>query len=157
MNAMFKKAYLEATIAGSGIDQVIMLYDKAISCIQQAAEAIKNKNIETRYNKLERAFKIVSGLRDALDFSQGEDISKTLAEWYDGVALRIISINKSESIDMCDLCIDNLKTMRDAWAELDYASKAVADADVPVDKGFIAATSQGKFDPKILQNINLEI
>ena len=154
MNALFKKAYLNSTVTADGIEQVIMLYDKTIACIQQAKEAIGRKDIETRYNKLERAFRIVSGLRDALDFSKGEEVARTLSEWYDGVALRIISINKSESLDMCDLCISNLKVMRDSWADAADISKS---GNVP-DKGALAisAASQ-KINPVSATGFNLEI
>ena len=124
MNALVKKAYLGGSATIDKIRQVIMLYDGAITALMRVKQAISEKNIEVRYNNIEKAVKILSGLKDAVDFSQGEDIAKTLVDWYDGTIFRIISINSSESFEMCDLCIKHLKQMRDSWNEADEISKA---------------------------------
>ncbi len=94
-----------------------MLYDAAIAAMQQAKEAIENKDLETRYKKIEKTYLIISGLRDCLDVANGGEVAKTLQEWYTGTAHRVLSINSTEDVAMCDLCIKHLKEMREAWAE----------------------------------------
>ena len=111
------------------MEQVIMLYDLAVASIHQAKEAIKNKDIQEKYNKLEKAYTILSGLRDCLDFEAGGEVALTLKDWYTGTAMRVISINSSEDIEMCDLCIENIKQMRAAWVEVDMEVKNISSDD----------------------------
>lgn len=127
MNSLIKKAYFDASANIDKIKQVIMLYEGAITFLKQAKQAIKEKNYEERYNKLDRVSKILTGLRDSLDFDYGEDISKVLSEWYDGTILRVLSINNSDDLNMCDVCIKNLSDMKESWEEAEIVSKENSD------------------------------
>ncbi len=93
------------------------LYEGAIISLMQAKEAIINKDVQTRYNKIEKAYLIISGLRDCLDIENGGKVAETLKDWYTGVCYRILSINSSEDLAMCDMCIRHLKEMKDSWLE----------------------------------------
>ncbi len=119
------KAYRSANHTLDKFTQLTMLYDTAISSMQQAKEAIISENIELRYNKLEKAFLIVTGLRDALDMERGADVAETLREWYTGLGMRIININSTNDTSMVDLCMQHLKEMRDAFIE----AKKISDGE----------------------------
>lgn len=121
------KAYRSANHTLDNFTQLLMLYDTAIASMQQAKDAIGENNIEKRYNKLEKAFLIVTGLRDILDMEKGADVAETLREWYTGLGARILSINTSADLSMADLCMSNLKEMRDAFVE---AKKSIAEINV---------------------------
>lgn len=127
MNSLVKKAYFDASANIDKIKQVIMLYEGAITFLKQAKQAIIEKDYEERYNKLDRVSKILTGLRDSLDFDYGEDISRILSEWYDGAILRVLSINNSDDLNMCDVCIKNLSDMKDSWEEAEKTSKENSD------------------------------
>ncbi len=122
------KAYRAANHTLDSFSQLVMLYDKAIASVQQAKEAISEKDIEKRYNRLERAFLIVTGLRDVLDMDKGGEVAATLKDWYTDVAARILSINTSEDISMADLCVKHLKEMKDAWLEAKKTAENESDS-----------------------------
>lgn len=110
------KAYYQAV---SKTKQVVMLYDGAIKYMQKAIEAIEEENIQDRYNALEKASSIVVGLQAALDFEKGKDISEALENYYFSIDMRIISVHRSQDIEMCNQIIKELRQMRDAWEEVD--------------------------------------
>lgn len=117
------QAYKNAFASVDKLNQVIMLYDGAIAALQQARQAIIDKNIEERYNKVSKAFYIMSGLRDAIDHASGGEIAGVLSEWYSGTILRIITINRTNDIALCEMCIAHVKQMRDAWVEAEKQVK----------------------------------
>ena len=117
-------AYRNAFASVDKINQVIMLYDTAIASMQQARQAIIDKKIEEKFNTISKAFKIITGLRDALDVNNGGDVARILSEWYSGTSLRILSVSRTEDLDMCDLCIKHIKQMRDAWLEVENQIKS---------------------------------
>ncbi len=121
------KAYRSANHTLDNFTKLLMLYDTAISSIQQAKDAIAENNIEKRYNKLERAFLIVTGLRDILDMEKGADVAETLREWYTGLGVRILSINDKNDLSVADLCMKHLKEMRDAFVE---AKKSITEINI---------------------------
>jgi len=99
--------------------QVVMLYEGAIKWIQQADQAIKDGNIQERYNSLVKACDIITGLQLCLDFEKAEEISKTLYDFYAGIDMRLLSVHSSNDSTICELCITQLKTMKSAWEEID--------------------------------------
>ncbi len=117
-------AYKKSFANVDKINQVIMLFDSAIAYIQQAKQAIIDKNIQERFNKTSKAFKIISGLRDALDHNSGGEIAAVLSDWYSGTGLRILSINRTEDLNMCDMCVKHISQMRDAWLEIEKQVKS---------------------------------
>lgn len=124
-------AYKKAFGTMDKIKQVIMLYDTAIASLHQAKDHIEQKDVQECYNKVEKAYLIVSGLRDCIDMETGGEVAETLVEWYSATALRIITINRNYDLDLCDLCIKNLKEMRDAWVEAEKISNEEESAGQP--------------------------
>jgi flagellar protein FliS len=113
------KAYAFATQTVAPTRQVVMLYDSAIRNLKQARLAIDSRDILGRYRALVKAGDIVFGLQGALDFEAGGDIAKTLYQFYSSIDARILSIHRTASVEMCDQVMQELKMMRDAWAEID--------------------------------------
>lgn len=117
------QAYKNAFANVDKVNQVIMLFDAAVTSLQQAKQAIVDKKIEERFNKISKAFQIITGLRDSLDHTNGGEVAAVLADWYSGTALRIITINRTLDLNLCDMCIDHIKQMRDAWVEVEKQVK----------------------------------
>ncbi len=114
------KAYRKTGVdTVSPLKQTVMLYDAAITNLQQAKLNIEEKNIQDVFNKIEKAYLIVSGLRDSLDMQIGGEVAETLKNWYSALSLRIITINSNHDTALCDLCIENLKEMKISWESVD--------------------------------------
>ncbi len=136
------QAYKNAFANVDKLNQVIMLYDGAITSLQQAKQAITDKNIEERFNKVAKAFHIITGLRDSLDHVNGGEVAAVLTEWYSGTAMRILSINRTLDLNMCDMCIAHIKQMRDAWLDIEKQIKGNAgSADNQTAQSSAAGTS----------------
>jgi flagellar protein FliS len=113
------QAYATATQTVAPTRQIVLLYEGAIRCVQQAKEAINEKRIEDRYNLLIRASELISGLQGCLDFDNGGEIAKILHNYYSSIDVRLFAIHRTNSSEDCDVIIDDLKQMRDAWNEVD--------------------------------------
>jgi flagellar secretion chaperone FliS len=116
-NAM--KAYASATQTVPPTRQVVMLYEATIRCLQQAKEAMERRDILERYKLLTRAGEIIFGLQGALDFERGEEVAKTLYNFYSSVDARILSLHRRDQPETYDQLIADLKMMRDSWVEID--------------------------------------
>lgn len=113
------QAYNMATMTVPKTKQIVMLYDGAIRFMQQAKDACIEKRIEDRYNLLVRAGDVVLSLQNSLDHENGGQIAKILYDYYASIDMRILSIHRSNSPEMCERVIAELKEMRNAWNHID--------------------------------------
>jgi flagellar protein FliS len=113
-------AYQKASETVAEIKQVIMLYEGAINFIEQAKEAIREQNFEARYNLINRAIAIVTGLNSCLEFNeQTNDVATALDEYYQSLDMRLLYINTNDSIEDCDQVIEDLRIMLNAWRDIE--------------------------------------
>ncbi len=98
--------------------QVIMLYEGAIRSVQQAKQAVEQRDIEGRYNAITKACEIINGLQLCLDFDQGGEVAQLLYDYYAGIDMRLMSVQFSEDISLLELCIKHLTMMKDAWEDV---------------------------------------
>lgn len=122
------KAYATANMTVGKTRQVVMLYDGAMRFVQQAIEAIKKEDYETRYNLLAKTSEIISGLQNSLDFENGGDIAKLLHDYYTSIDVRIFSVHRSNNISVLEAVLKELRMMRNAWHEIDQADSASKNA-----------------------------
>lgn len=115
------QAYASATQTVAKTKQIVMLYDAAVRYISQAKDAIREKRIEDRYHLLTKAGDIVFGLQSCLDFENGREIAKILYNFYSSIDSRIFTVQRNNSIELCDELIGELKQMRDVWQEIDQS------------------------------------
>jgi flagellar protein FliS len=114
------ESYAKAkTLNGNKLQQVVMLYDGCLTAMQKAKSAIEGKDVEARYNNLDKAAQIVSGLQASLDYEKGGDVSKILDEYYDSIYYRIMSLHMNQELAVCDSVLNEIKVMRNAWAEIE--------------------------------------
>lgn len=113
------QAYNMATQTVPKTRQIVMLYDGVIRFMQQAKEAIAEKRIEDRFNLLVRAGEVIISLQNCLDHENGGEIAQILNDYYSSIDMRILSIHRSNSMEMCDRVIAELKEMRNAWHQID--------------------------------------
>lgn len=118
------QAYSKAQHTVSKTRQVVMLYDGMIRFLKQAEEAMRRKDIETRFNLLVRVSDIAIGLQGALDFEQGNEVAQTLYDFYSSVDARILAMHRTNDADACARLIGELKDMRDVWHAIDAGTES---------------------------------
>lgn len=121
MNNSKFASYQNANMTLQKTRQIVLLYDASIRFVQQAKQAIEEGNFELRFERLQKVSNILSGLHASLDFENGGEISVVLSSFYTGLDMKIISVNRSNSVEECDYIIDELKNMRDSWEKIDLA------------------------------------
>jgi flagellar protein FliS len=136
-------SYQRATQATSEIQQVIMLYEGVINYIEQAKEAIRERNFEKRYNLISKATAIINGLASCLDFSDStQETAKALDEFYQSIDMQLLLVHSSDSLEACDTIIDSLRTMLQAWKDISRDSNA---ADAQNTESFANASGSGDY------------
>ncbi len=118
---MAHHAYSQALHTVGKTRQVVMLYDGIIRFLRQAQEAIEQKRIEDRFNLLVKASDVVLGLQACLDFEQGGQVARILYDFYSSVDSRILTIQRTNDLGLCEELISELKEMREAWSAIDTA------------------------------------
>ena len=99
--------------------QIVLLYEGIMRFLEQAKQAMLDKDYEKRYTLLQKASNVIVGLHSALDFDKGGEISKTLSSFYSSLDLRIINLNRSNDLDECDEIIKEVQLMHEAWNKID--------------------------------------
>ncbi len=125
------KAYSRATHTVNKTRQIVMLYDGAIRFIQQACEAIEQKDYETRYHKLMRAADIFVGLQACLDFDAGGASARSLFDFYAAIDRRMFALHRTNDLNEANALIADIKTMRDVWDKIDRGGEASPAATMP--------------------------
>lgn len=118
------RAYANAAMTVGKLRQVVMLYDGAIRFVQQAADAIEQKDYAARYNLLVKATDILSGLQSSIDHESGGEIAKLLYDYYASLDARIFAVHRSNDSKALEAVLKELRMMRDAWHAIDQAEKA---------------------------------
>ena len=103
------KAYSRATHTVAKTRQIVMLYDGAIRFLSQAKEAMEKKEIERRFNTLNKAYDIIVGLQSCLDFSAGTQAAQALYDFYASVDTRILQLQRTDDAAACGALIGEMK------------------------------------------------
>ncbi len=117
------EAYLQNLVENANpIRLVIMLYDKAISCIEEAIDAIEKgletpEDVKVKAENLTRATDILIVLKASLDFEKGKEIAKNLNEIYEVLINEVIDANIKNDAENLKKIKDVLEGLREAWEE----------------------------------------
>ncbi len=115
------QTYLQNMVENaSPLEHVIMLYNKAISCLEEAIELFdQREDLEKRkefiYN-LDRVYDIVSFLKAFLDMEKGGEIAGNLYQIYTIILNTLVKPDKTkeELIKISEI----LKELKEAWEDL---------------------------------------
>ena len=94
---------------------IVLLYEGAINFLTKAREGIIEKDIEKRHNNIDRALAIIDELKNALNFSQGEEIARSLDALYGFMHRHLVSANIKNDPDMVTEVIGMLCDLNEAW------------------------------------------
>ena len=113
------QAYANAAMTVSKTRQVVMLYDGMIRFVQQAIEAIGQKDYEARFNLLAKTSAILNGLQNSLDYEQGGEIARILDGFYAALDAKISRVHHTNDVQALESALKELRNMRDAWQTID--------------------------------------
>jgi flagellar protein FliS len=98
---------------------VVLLYDGAISFIQQAKGCAQVGDIEEKCNNLNRAYDIIQELHFSLDTEAGGELAQTLRRLYLFMNRQIVRAKVvQDGTKQMDDVIKMLKTLNEAWREI---------------------------------------
>lgn len=94
---------------------VMMLYNGIIRFVNEAKQAIDDKNIERAHNSITRAQDIVLELMSTLDMQY--DISKNLYSIYEYLSRRLIEANLKKDKVALDEVESLVSDLKDTWGK----------------------------------------
>ena len=109
-------AYMKNSVTtASPLQQVILLYDKAIVSLKAAKEDIKNQNIRSKIENITKVSDIIRALDAALDFEKGGEIAKNLHSLYDFIDRSLVRVNARNDVQLIDDLIEILSNLKEGW------------------------------------------
>ena len=115
------RTYLQNMVEGaSPIEHIIMLYDKAISCMEEAIKLFDQKDdFEKRkefIHNIDRVYDIVSFLKAFLDMEKGGEIARNLNQIYTIILNTLVKPDKTkdELIKISEILSD----LKRAWEDV---------------------------------------
>ncbi|RMH06117.1 MAG: flagellar protein FliS [Aquificota bacterium] len=119
-------AYLEnMVLTANPIRQVILLYEKAIACLEEAIECMNSpeEDIETlkrKYSAMGRAVEILTVLDASLNMEQGGDIAKNLHEVYQALSDDLVRITlQGDEPQTLSKMVKILRDLKESWEEVE--------------------------------------
>jgi flagellar protein FliS len=120
---MMNNPYLENMVANANpIRLVIMLYEKAINCLENALEIGDTEDFDmqkSKYEEMGRALEIISVLDAVLDMEKGGEIAKNLREIYRSLTDELTHQMLKEDKERLEKVIKILKNLKSAWEEVE--------------------------------------
>jgi len=120
---MMNNPYLENMVANANpVRLVIMLYEKAINCLENALELRDTEDFDmqkSKYEEMGRALEIISVLDAILDMEKGGEIAKNLREIYRSLMDELTYQMLKEDKERLEKAIKILKNLKSAWEEVE--------------------------------------
>jgi len=126
--------YFEQSIfTASPAKLVEMLYAGALSFIEQAKNAIAEKDYITANTKIVRAEDIIVELNISLDLEKGQVIATNLRDLYNYLYKRLLEANSKKDTKILDEVYQFVKELKDIWGEV-MKKEPSNPQDSPVDR-----------------------
>lgn len=120
---MINNPYLENMVANANpVRLVIMLYEKAINCLENALEIGDTEDFDmqkSKYEEMGRALEIISVLDATLDMERGGEIAKNLREIYRSLMDELTYQMLKEDKERLERVIKILRNLKSAWEEVE--------------------------------------
>jgi flagellar protein FliS len=110
--------------------QIVLLYDRAIYHLENAAIAARERRLDLRFNHVAKAHAILAALQSCLDFELGGEIAPMLDRLYGHVLRRLMLIDLHDHAAIHQELLPLLRRLRESWAVLadDAATTAMPPA-----------------------------
>ncbi len=110
--------YEQSIYTASPAKLVEMLYSGALSFIEQAKNAIAEKDYITANTKIVRAEDIIVELNISLDLERGQEIATNLRDLYNYLYKRLLEANSKKDPKILDEVYHFVKELKDVWGEV---------------------------------------
>jgi len=108
--------YLKTQVeTASPLEQVILLYEKAVSLMRDALDAIEKQDVHRKVEAITKADRIIRYLNATLDMEKGGEVAKALREFYDTVLTALIIANGKNDKEVLRNAIMMLETVKEGW------------------------------------------
>ncbi len=108
----------QAIMTASPAQLVVMLYDRAITCLNEAIKAIEAGDIERRWQANSKAIDIISHLAMTLDMEKGGQIAQNLEQLYRFMVAQLVNVDVRNDPKPARDVIQLLEPLRDSWKEI---------------------------------------
>ncbi len=117
------EVYLKNMVENANpIQLLLMLYDKALGCIEDSIEVIEKglnnpQNVKRKAENLTKAMDILIVLKSSLDSKKGQEIAGNLDEIYEILINEIVRANMKNDVEILRKIKVILEELREAWEE----------------------------------------
>lgn len=112
-------AYKAAVQTTPPLFAVVMLYDKALYHMANAARAAEKRDFEVHFNEVSKAVTIFNGLNRNLDMERGGRVGSSLRDMYTSLGnVLLSSVRRQNGGEIIQKLIEAVRITRDAWAEI---------------------------------------
>jgi len=138
-------SYRRAAIENAGsVGLVIILYDLLIDDLRQAMNAVEKRDIEARSNAIKHGFLVLQQLEGSLDWENGGEAAKWLANFYAVMRCKILEAHMKVSSQILSEQVALLLDVRRAWEQVDQTNSVSAVAPSTAEP--ISAAIDGEAD-----------
>lgn len=110
------EAYMQnSVITASPLQQIILLYERAIVALKAAKENIQDGDISAKVENITKVSDIMRALDSALDFEQGGEIAKNLHLLYDFVQRSLFQVHAKNDLQLIDDLVEILQKLKEGW------------------------------------------
>lgn len=118
--------YQKSAIAGaSPVGIIVMLYDAAISFMEQGKAAMAVKDYDKQNTLLQKAQRIVTELMGSLDMDKGGEVAKNLMSLYSYAWNELVQANVHDKPECIDHALMVFTEIRESWATIERNTKQV--------------------------------
>ena|ERR1700722_15525208 len=142
MNQYFQQSILNA----DPIDLIRMVYQRAIFCVRDAREHLRQKRIAERSAAIERAYAALSELLASIRPETAPELCGRLQDLYYYMQQRLLDANMQQADRPLEEVLGLLITLSDAWSGVAEELAARKDAPVAASTAAWRQTGQGQED-----------
>jgi flagellar protein FliS len=111
-------------MAADPVGLIILLYEKLLLRIAEAAVAIQADDLQARGKATSAAIEIISnGLIGALDMDRGGEVAVRLREQYQIWLTMLLQLNLSGDIKLLNILESGVREVLSAWRELSLSKQ----------------------------------
>ena len=119
-NQLATQAYREiAAENATPVGLVILLYERLIQDIQNAASTIADQDIDARVAHLNHAFLILQQLQGTLNFAAGPNVAHQLDRFYDVMRAKLLEAQIRQSKDLLLEQARLAAEVKESWVEVE--------------------------------------